>query len=49
MEASGLSPWNNNWSEIYDFTPSKPLNYELVNDEGELFMPTFDEVEDDIM
>jgi len=49
MAAASLNLWNNNWSEIYDFTPSGSLNYSLPVDSGNNFIPTFEELEDDIM
>lgn len=34
IKQANLSPWNNNWTEIYDFTPSSDgkLNYSLVDE-----------------
>ncbi len=50
MESAKLSVWNNNWSEVYDFTPKqRGKNYSLFNEKIDLFIPTFEEVEDDIM
>jgi len=50
MAAASLNLWNNNWSEIYDFTPApNSLNYSLPIDSGNDFIPTFEELEDDIM
>ena len=50
MESAKLSVWNNNWSEVYDFTPKqRGKNYSLFEEKVDLFIPTFEEVEDDIM
>ena len=41
ISSAGLSLWNNNWTELYDFTPSSSkLNYSLQTESGADFMPT---------
>ena len=50
MKAANLSVWNNNWSEVYDFTPkTRGKNWSLLPEKVDYFIPTFEEVEDDIM
>lgn len=31
MQAAKINPWNNNWFDVYDFTPHKfkKVNFEL--------------------
>jgi hypothetical protein len=42
MKAAKLSPWNNKWNDVYDFTPnqgadSKKKNYRIKKD----ILPSF--------
>jgi hypothetical protein len=43
MTSARISPWNNSWTQIFDFTPDKSgsgqLNYKIMeNNPNEIFM-----------
>ena len=45
MVRAGLSIWNNNWSELYDFTPKKSQsNFSLQPENVDNFMMSVEEV-----
>ena len=38
MKAAKLNYWNNKWSDVFDFTPSRNTNYAIKNDVLEDFV-----------
>ncbi len=49
MSQAGINLWNNNWSELYDFTPGASPNFKLIENSGQNYMPNYQDVEDDVM
>lgn len=46
---ANLSPWNNNWSDVFDFTPAGGKHYSLVDDIDEDFVMPVHVMEAEIM
>lgn len=47
MKAAKLSFWNNKWSSVFDFTPSKGsgLNYSLTDEKNTNFVTSLKQME----
>jgi len=44
FESAGLCVWNNRWSNLFDFTPEKMSNFEVVDSDGDHISQHFEQL-----